>query len=409
MPSAPTPSETTPLPLTDADWPWWRGRTRDGVATAGQSPPTNWSATKNILWKAPVPGRGHASATVVGQRVFLPTADETRQIQTVLCLERQTGRPLWSRVVHKGALEKRGHRRASQASATIACDGERLFVNFLHGGGMHTTALTLDGETLWQKKICDFETHQGFGSSPAIYDSLVIVSADNRNGGLISALDRKTGQSVWSHTRPKLPNYTSPTVLTAAGRDQVLLAGCNLVSSFDPLTGKKLWETPGATTECVTTMVTDGQRVFTSGGYPKNHLQALQADGSANVDWENNTRVYVPSMLVHQEHLYCVTDAGIAMCWNSATGKQLWKHRLGGTFNASAVLVNSQIYATNEKGHTFIFEANPGPFRLIAENIIGDEVFASPVICGDCVYLRTATLADDTRQEFLYCIAGSRR
>ena len=400
---------TASLRLTNADWPWWRGRTRDGVAPAGQHPPTAWSAEQNVLWKTAVPGRGHASVTVVGQRVFLPTADTKQQLQSVICLNRQTGQTLWSRPIHRGALETKGHQRSSQASATIACDGERLFVNFLNAGNMITTALDLDGQLIWQKKICQFETHQGFGSSPAIYDKLVIVTADNRSGGLIAALDRQTGKSVWSHRRPKMPNYTSPTILTAAGRDQVLLAGCNLVSSFDPLSGKKLWETSGATTECVTTMVTDGQRVFASGGYPKNHLQAVRADGTGQVDWENNTRVYVPSMLVDAEHLYCVTDAGIAMCWNSATGKQLWKHRLGGTFNASAVLVNNHIYATNEKGHTFIFEANPQRFQLVAENIIGDEVFASPVICGDSVYLRTATVAENSRQEFIYCIKNSKQ
>jgi len=407
--SATAISERTPLPLTASDWPWWRGHTRDGIAAKGQRPPTAWSASKNVLWKAPLSGRGHASATVVGQRVFLPTADEKREVQTIICLDRKTGRPLWSQAVHQGDLEKRGHRRSSQASSTIACDGERLYTNFLHGGAIHTTALSLDGQPLWQQKICDFETHQGFASSPAIYASLLIVSADNRGGGLVTALDRKTGKPVWSHRRPKLPNYTSPTILRAAGRDQVLLSGCNLVSSYDPLSGKKLWETEGATTECVTTMVTDGQRVFTSGGYPQNHMQALNADGSGQVAWQNNTRVYVPSMLVHQNHLYCITDAGIAMCWNSATGKQLWKHRLGGTFNASSVLVNNQIYATNEAGTTFIFEANPQEFQLVAQNTIGDEVFASPVICGDCLYLRTARLADGGRQEFLYCIAQPRR
>ena len=265
--------ESKPLPLTANDWPWWRGHTRDGIAAKGQRPPTAWSASKNVLWKAPLSGRGHASATVVGQRVFLPTADEKREVQTIICLDRETGRTLWSQAVHQGNLDKRGHQRSSQASSTIACDGQRLYANFLHGGAIHTTALSLDGKPLWQRKVCDFQTHQGFASSPAIYDSLLIISADNRGGGLVTALDRQTGQPVWSHRRPKLPNYTSPTILNVAGRDQVLLSGCNLVSSYDPLSGKKLWETEGATTECVTTMVTDGQRVFTSGGYPQNHMR----------------------------------------------------------------------------------------------------------------------------------------
>src|SRR6185436_10796163 len=133
---------------------------------------------------------------------------------------------------------------------------------------------------LWQTKITNYVLHQGFGSSPAVYESLVIVSADNKGTGVIAGLDRATGAIVWKQERPQLPNYTSPIILNVAGREQLLLTGCDLVSSFDPMTGTKLWEIPGATTECVTSTVTDGPLIFTSGGYPKNHLSAVKADGS---------------------------------------------------------------------------------------------------------------------------------
>jgi len=106
-----------------------------------------------------------------------------------------------------------------------------------------------------------------------------------------------TGDLVWSHDRPKIPNYTSPVIVNAAGREQLVFTGCNLVSSFEPLTGKTLWEVAGATEECVTSTVTDGEVIFTSGGYPKNHLAAVRADGSGKIVWEKGVRVYVPSML----------------------------------------------------------------------------------------------------------------
>jgi outer membrane protein assembly factor BamB len=389
-----------------ADWPAWRGPTRDGVAEPGQNPPVHWSETECILWKSPIPGRGHGSATVVGDRIYLATADLDRQTQSVLCLNRHTGQLVWEREVHGGHPDAGHHSNSSAASSTVVCDGGRLFINFLNGGAVYTTALDLDGKILWQHKVCDFVTHQGFGSSPVLYQSLVIVSADHRGGGVIAALDRDTGDRVWSQARPKLPNYTSPAIVQAGGRTQAVLAGCNLISSFDPATGQKLWELNGSTEECVVTPVTDGTRVFTSGGYPKNHTVAVFADGSGRIAWENTARVYVPSMIQKEGHLYAVMDAGLAVCWASDSGVEMWKERLGGDFFASPVMVGNRIYATNLGGKTFVFEATPKRFKLLAQNQLGDEAYASPVICGGRIYLRLAKHAE-TRQELLYCVGNA--
>ena len=291
------------------------------------------------------------------------------------------------------------------ASSTPACDGERVFINFLHDGAVYTTALSLDGNPIWQTKITDYQIHQGYGSSPALYESLVIVSADNKAGGKVAALDRQNGKIVWEHPRSKDPNYPSPIILKAAGRDQLFLTGLNVVSSFDPRTGEKLWEHPGATTECVTSTVTDGNLIFTSGGYPKDHIAAFKADGSQKGPvWENKSRAYVPSMLIHDGHLYAVLDAGIAMCWKVDSGEELWKKRLGGTFTASPVLVGENIFATDEDGKTHIFKTSPDGFELVGENKLGDEVFATPVICGSRIYTRVAHRNGETRQEMLYCL-----
>jgi outer membrane protein assembly factor BamB len=387
----------------DKDWPAWRGPTGDGLASPNQSPPVRWSETENVLWKAAIPGRGHGSPTVVGDRVYLATADLQKQTQSVLALDRQSGKEAWQTIVHQGPPDTGGHRNTSQASSTVACDGERLFINFLHAGAVHTTALDLNGKKIWQQKICDFVRHQGFGSSPLIHGSLVLVTADHRGGGLIAALDRLTGQVIWSQSRPKLPNYTSPAVVRAQGREQMLVAGCNLISSFDPRTGKKLWEIDGSTEECVVSMVTDGERVFASGGYPKNHTVAVLADGSGKVAWQNASRIYVPSPIAKDGHLYGVMDAGFAVCWKSDTGEELWKMRLGGDFFASPVMVGHRIFASNVAGKTFVFEATPQAFKSVAENQLGDEAYASPAICGDRIYLRVAKNGD-ARQEFLYCI-----
>ena len=387
------------------DWPWWRGPTHDGIAAPGQDPPLTWSDSQNLAWSVPVTGRSHGSPTVVGDQVVLAVADPEKQIQAVQSFDRLTGKMQWSKEIHNGGFDQKENKKSSLASISVAGDGERFYVSFLHAGAVYATCLTREGQQLWQKKVCDFINHQGYGASPFLYRALVIVAADNKGGGAIEAFDRRTGESVWRIERPKLPNYTSPVVYQIAGRDQLLFTGCDVVSSFDPLTGKTLWETAGATTECVTSVVTDGERVFTSGGYPKNHVSAVLADGSGKLVWEAKSRVYVPSMIVRGKHLYGIQDAGVATCWKSDTGEEVWKERIAGGFSSSPVLVGDLLMATNEVGHTYVFKASDKEFLLIGENQLGDETFSTPTVCGSRIYHRYAKLIDGKRQEFLACIA----
>lgn len=390
--------------IRSTDWPAWRGAKGDGIADPNQRPPLKWSKTENVLWKAEVPGRGHSSPTVVGDRVFLATAEEDREIQSVICFDRQSGRQLWKTHVHEGGLERKGNKKSTQASSTVASDGERLYINFLNNGAIHTTALDLDGIQLWQTKVSDFKTHQGFGSSPMLHATSVYVTTDSPGGGVVAALDRITGKVQWKQDRPEKANYASAVVCRIGGRDQVIVQGCDLVSSFHPVTGEKLWEVEGATTECVTNVVTDGQRVFVSGGYPRRHVQAIVADGSGKTAWENTSQVYVPSMIAHQGHLYAMQDNGVAMCWKSDTGEEKWKARVGGTHTASLVLVGDSLFATSESGQTFIFKANPEKFELVAENQLGDEVFATPTICDGRIYMRVVEKNEGQPSEWLYCL-----
>lgn len=393
----------TTLNLQAADWPQWRGPSQNGHADPGQSPPTEFSDTKNVLWSADVPGRGHGSPTVVADRVFLAVADEDAKTQGVLCLDRTTGKQRWLTTVHDGPFPKT-NKKASHASTTPACDGERVYITFVNDGAAHLTALTVDGKQLWQKKISGYVVHQGYGSSPTIYKNLVLVCADNKSGGATAAYDRISGKQVWKHDRAKLPNYPSPVVFNLNGRDQLLLQGTELVTSLDPLTGKVIWEHEGATTECVSSLATDGTHVFTSGGYPKNHVAAVVADGSAKVTWENASRVYVPSMLVDNGHLFAVQDNGVAICWNAATGEEMWKERLGRTTSSSPVLVGKHIYSCDEGGQFFVHNADPKNFKIVAKNQLGDETLSTPTICNSQIFARVIHKSNRHRQEKLYCI-----
>ncbi len=391
-----------------ADWPFWRGPLRNGHADASANPPHQWSETKNIRWQTPVPGRGHGSPIVLGERVYLATAEEPTQTQSILCFDTETGKQVWKTIVHEGGFANKNERglneKATMASSTVATDGRRLFITFVNDGAAWATAIDLAGNIVWQQRLCDYVIHQGYGSSPTVYHDLVIVSADNKAGGVIAGLDRETGQTVWRRERPEKPNYHSPIILNAAGREQLILCGCDLVTSLDPQTGTLLWEVEGATTECVATAVTDGQRIFTSGGYPKNHISAVAADGSGQIQWENNTRNYVPSMLVRDGYLYATLDAGIAICYRAKDGEEMWKARLGGTFSSSPILVGDLIYAGNEEGKTFVFKAKPDGFEQVAMNELGESVFATPAITGQRLYTRVARGAGQQRQEWLVCI-----
>lgn len=386
--------------ISPLDWPWWRGPDSDGVVRANQQAPIQWGANQNIHWKADIPGRGNGSPIVVGDQVVLAICDEETGSQSLLSLDVASGKRLWSTMAHAaGAMRK--NQRSTGASATPACDGERFFINFANNNAIVTSAFSMSGELLWQTKITEYQIHQGYGSSPALYGDLVLVAGDTKGGGAIAALRRDTGKVVWKRERPSNPNYPSPIVLNVANRDQLLMTGCDLVTSLDPLTGQTLWEVPGATTECVTSTVTDGKLIFSSGGYPKNHMSAIAADGSKQLVWENKERVYVPSLLIRDGYLYGVLDAGIAMCWQSATGKEMWKERLGGNFSASPVLVGDTIYATSETGDTTLFKADPKGFQLIGKNKLGDEVFATPTFSRGAIYMRLANVVDGQRKEQL--------
>jgi outer membrane protein assembly factor BamB len=389
--------------LKDSDWPWWRGPARNGVANAGQDIPTEWSDQKNIAWSVDIPGRGNGSPIAVGNRVYLATCNEESGSQSVLCVDRATGAKVWEAVVHAtGAMRK--NERSTGASTTPACDGRRVYINFANSGAVFTTALDLQGQQVWQTKICDYSIHQGYGSSPALYEKFVFVTVDTKGGGAVAALDHDNGKIIWKRERPSDPNYPSPIILNVAGRDQLLLTGCNLISSFEPRTGKTIWEVEGATTECVTSTVTDGKHVYSSGGYPRNHISAVLADGSKKIVWQNEERVYVPSMICHDGFLYAVLDAGIAACWKSDTGEEQWKTRLGGNFSASLVLVGDRIYATNESGETSVFRASPDKLDLIGKNQLGEEAFSTPAVCGNQIFMRYAVMQDGKRQEKLACI-----
>ena len=389
--------------ITSDDWPSWRGSKTDGVAT-GTAVPTRWSVSENVKWKGKIPGRGHSSPIIVGERIYLETADEKNQVQSVLCLDRADGKEIWQTTVHKGKFEKAVHQENTQASTTLACDGERLYTLFLNDRHIWASAMDLDGKVLWKKSIGGFSSKFGFSSSPALYQSMLLIAADHQQGGFIVALKCKSGDVVWRKKRPSKSSYASPRVVSLGGRDQMVIGGCGFFASYNPLTGEELWKKKGTAEAGVGTPVVVDDLVVASGGYPESNTLAVNADGK--VVWEERIKSYVPSLIAYEGHVYIVPDDGVFHCLEAKTGQEKWKKRVGGNFRVSPILSDGNIFTTDMSGKTTVFKADPTKYELVAENQLGTEGFASPAVSRGQLFLRVADSSSGPRQEWIYCIGN---
>jgi outer membrane protein assembly factor BamB len=384
-----------PVEVAADDWPWWRGPQGDNHAQ-GPLPPTTWSETENVLWKAEVPGRGHASPCIWGDSVYIAAADEKQETQSLLCYDRETGKLRWTCEIHRDGF-MHAHSKNSQASPTPACDGERVFTAFLSEGGLWVTAVDRKGKIVWQTQAGPFSSQHGYGGSPVIYKSLVIVSGDNQGQGYVAALHRQSGEIAWRTARDNGPSYGTPVLASIGGREQLLLSGQKKVVSYDPATGRENWTSPGPAEVTANTVAWNDELIFAGGGYPETGMMAIDGAAGRRVAWQKDFKAYVPSPLAVGERLFVMQDNGVARCLNAKTGEEIWTKRLGGNFTASPILAGDAIFVPDEDGLMHVFRAADG-YETIAENNLRDGGFASPVICGGHLYLRTS--------HHLYCIGA---
>jgi outer membrane protein assembly factor BamB len=354
------------------------------------------------VWKTAVPGLGHASPCVVGNRIFIASADETAETQFLLCYCRLDGELLWRTDLHQGKLPHR-HENNSHASATPACDGQAVVVPFATGEELWVSGVSLDGAILWQKSVGRFRHANGYGSSPALFQNLVIISNDNQAEPSLVALDRSDGQVIWRTPRPHSDNSGTAIVATVSGRPQLVINGANALVSYDPASGAELWRASHNTEVCANTVAFDDECVFASGNVPEKLLMAVRADGRGDVTrshlWRTNqSNPYVPSPLVCGDLLFTVLDSGTVLCRAARTGQEIWKKRIEGTFFSSPVAAGGMIYALNNSGTMYVLRA-ARQYELIAENRLDEACFATPAICNGHIYIRSV--------EHLYCIAAS--
>jgi outer membrane protein assembly factor BamB len=385
------------------EWWTWRGPTGNSIAAAGSSAPTSYEKER-IVWATPVAGRGHSSPIVAGNSIYLTTADKAAGTQSVLAFSRKDGKPLWSQVAHQGGLPKDNHAKNTEASPSVAFDGERIIASFYNSSAIWLSAISAAGKPLWQKSVGAYNPllfKYGYAASPTLYGDTVIVAADYDGQSFLAAHDRATGNQVWKVPRKAGTSFSSPIVANVSGRDQLLITGNETISSYDPSNGQTLWSANALAMATCGTVVWDGDFVFASGGYPKSETACVRADGSGQVIWSNNQKCYEQSMLAVGGFVYAVTDAGVAYCWRGSDGETMWRQRLGGDYSSSPVLVGDVIHVFNEQGQGFAFKANPEQFESVGGGKIADDVFPTPSIVGDTMYMRLANQQSGVRQEYL--------
>lgn len=382
------------------DWPGWRGPRGDGTSTE-KNLPLRWSDKENIHWKTPIPGIGHSSPVIWGDRVFLTSCLEDKQQRILLCLDRQTGKILWQRDVLKAPLEPK-HKLNSYSSSTAATDGKHLYVSFLGHPRMQVYCYDLNGNLIWNKSPGEFHSRHGFCSPPVLYKDMVILNGDQDAEAWIVALDKATGAERWRTDRPnRTRSYVPPLLIEHEGRKQLVLSGSLCVASYDPDTGKQLWIIDGPTEQFVASLVYLDGVLFLTSGYPEYHIVAIRPDGIGNVTkthilWRDTKGAgYVPSPVAWDKWFFLVNDGGRASCLEAKTGKRLWYETLGRHHSSSPVVADGYVYFPDDDGKTFVVKAGP-VFEVVQKNALGEECYSSPAIAHGQLFLRT--------QHHLWCI-----
>lgn len=398
-------SATNPIVWGQDGWHRWRGPFGNNHCAPGATAP-HTITPDHYLWITPVPGRGHSSPIVTADSVFLTTAEATSETHSVLAFERLTGRPRWTRIVHQGGFPDRNHPKNTEASSTLAFDGQHLFAVFYHAATLQLTKLTPEGAIVWQQNLGAYHPKKyeyGYAASPLLHGDHIIVAGEWDGDAFLTARNRTNGREAWRIARPRNISFSSPIVAHTGGRQQLLISGAERVSAYDPDSGEPLWETPCTTAATCGTMVWNDQFVFASGGYPKKETACLDA-ATGEIVWTNAQKCYEQSMLQHDGYLYAVADSGVAYCWRADDGRTMWRQRLGGDYSSSPILVGESIHVFNEQGEGFAFRATPEDYQELGRSKVGDDVFATPSVVGNTMFLRVAKRTAAGRQESLIAI-----
>jgi len=410
-------------PNTTMNWPQWRGAQSSGVVP-DKNLPSEWSTTNHVAWKTPIPGRGHSSPIVWGNQIFLTTAIQGdviegrpkgkthkmgegtfvhpdaagfdhKQIMKVLSIDATTGKILWEKTVFEGATFDSAHSGNTYASPTPVTDGKYVYMYF---GPEGIYAHDFQGNPIWKADPGQFGAMSvGYGSSPILYNNLLIVICDDDAGdnSAILALDKQTGKQVWRTKRPIQVSWATPVITRrgsgATARDELLANGNEFVISYDPATGKELWRAKGVVSNAIATPLLKDDLAFFSAGFPTKKTLAIRLGGSGELVWSyDKGTAYTASNIVYGDYIYLITDKGILSCLDAKTGEVKYDNgrpTTPGHFTGSPVAYDGKLFITSDEGDTFVIQAGP-EHKVLATNSLDEQVFASPAIANGAVYIR---------------------
>ncbi|MBI4477235.1 MAG: PQQ-binding-like beta-propeller repeat protein [Acidobacteria bacterium] len=426
-------------PVTAADWPQWRGPRGSGV-TDERNLPVRWSATENVAWKAPIAGHGVSTPIVSGDRIFITsqigagarrpgnhprlaqggdaaalgerplggsrgaTAEAARPTFVVEAFHRQDGRRVWEYRLEAADPMPAVHDKHNMASPSPVTDGQLVFAWFSTG---QLVALDMNGRPLWQRhlgrEISPFTINWGHGSSPVIYQDLLILLCDHTPAAYLLALDKKTGKERWKADRGRgRSSYSTPLVVPAPGGGaEIIVNSSERVDAYDAKTGEFLWHVGGTNQFPIPSPVFHDGVVYMNRGYRSSPYLAVRPGGRGDVSgshvaWQAATGgPYVSSVVYDSGLLYMANDVGVLTAANAKSGEKVWQERVGGVFSASPVAADDKVYFVSETGETFVVSSGPKP-SVIARNDLGERALASPALSNGQIFIRT--------DEHLFCI-----
>ncbi len=391
-----------PSPEAEHQWPRWRGPWGQGYSNE-RDLPVEWSSEKNIEWRTAIPGQGNSSPIIWDDRIYLTSWFDDGKRRSLVSIRRTDGELLWVKDAPAVEPEGRVISKNGYASATPVTDGERVYTFF---GNTGLVAFDLDGEVVWHRELGPFDAMHGTGASPVVCGDLVILFQEQSSKQSIGiALDRRTGNEVWSVTRPPALGWCTPVPLRVGDREELIWGSSHTLVSFDPRTGRELWTCSGPTREVIPTIVHGNGLVYSCSGRNGPTLAVRPGgDGdvtSSHLAWQVvRGGPHVPSPAIAGDLLYLVNDRGILTCLDALDGTTVYQTRLEGMFSASPSIAGGKIYLTNEDGDTFVVRLG-SEYELVSVNPIGERVLASMAMLDGRIYLRGA--------KHLFAIGGGSR
>jgi outer membrane protein assembly factor BamB len=416
----------------DRYWGQWRGPLGTGVASHAD-PPVEWSESKNIRWKIPLPGMGHSTPIVWGDRVYVSAAvgvgeavdpvhthtegahDYVAPTQShkflLLAINRADGKIVWERTLREEIPHEGMHNTGSMASNSPVTDGEHLFAFF---GSRGLYGLDMDGNVLWEKDLGEMKTKHahGEGSSPALFGDTLVVNWDHEGESFVVAFDKRTGGERWKVARDEVSSWSTPLVVVHDGKPQVIIAATKRMRAYDLATGEVIWECAGLSSNVVASPVSADGMVYAGSSYDFQAMLAIRLDGakgditdSENVVWTlDRLTPYVPSPLLYADTLYFIRhNQGTLSVLDAKTGETTaGPFRLNGIRNvfASPVGAANRVYITDRSGSTLVLSHGTTP-EFLALNELDDSFSASPALVENELYLRG--------ERYLYCITRARK